>query len=197
MTSFFSVDVETSGLTPANGLLLTVGIQPVVYDGTGWVLSDGSFYVRIDRGDLADSDHWQPGVGTHDWWAEQSEEARGEAWEDRSLVRHGDIVAARMVAEYVTTLEPHAESRVFVANPVAFDKMWVTTLFDDTGVPDPFHYRSLCLRSMKYGLRPRSPWGSDRETHAPKVPHHALYDAQAQALDLVDMLVERDSVAAK
>jgi hypothetical protein len=197
VTTFFSVDVETSGLTPANGLLLTVGIQPVAYNGEAWALSAESLYVRIDRSaHLAVTDHWKPGVDTHDWWAQQSDEARAEAWEDRGLVRHSDTVAARMVAEFVATRESHVESRVFVANPVAFDKMWVTTLFDDTGVADPFHYRSLCLRSMKYGLRPHSPWGSDREEHKPTLPHHALHDARAQALDLVAMLAERDGAQA-
>ena len=72
----------------------------------------------------------------------------------------------------------------------------MTTLFDETGVPDPFHYRSLCLRSMKFGMRPRSEWGNDREDHKPAIPHHALWDARAQALDLVQMLAERDTTRA-
>ena len=45
MTTFFSVDVETSGLTPATGYLLTVGIKPVAWDGSRWDLLDGSMYV--------------------------------------------------------------------------------------------------------------------------------------------------------
>lgn len=196
MTTFFSVDVETSGLTPATGYLLTVGIKPVVWDGVRWELADGSLYVRINRtADLATCKHWSAGRGTYDWWSLQADDVRDEAFADPSLVRHAPLIAARMIAEYVTEIESHDESRVFVANPVAFDKMWLTELFDETEVDDPFHYRSLCLRSMKYGLRAHSPWGSDRETHTPKMPHHALSDAVAQAHDLVDMLAERDNPA--
>ena len=196
MTTFFSVDVETSGLTPATGYLLTVGIKPVAWDGKRWALADGSLYVRIDR--TAELEHctpWNAGAGTAAWWAEQDQRVQDEAFADTTLLRHDPLIAARMIAEYVEGLESCAEDRAFVANPVAFDKMWLTELFDETGVDDPFHYRSLCLRSMKYGLRPRSAWGSDRETHAPELPHHALSDAIAQAQDLVDMLAERDMPA--
>jgi hypothetical protein len=46
---------------------------------------------------------------------------------------------------------------------------------------------------MRFGLRQNSNWGSVRDDHASKIPHHALEDARAQALDLIDMLKERDS----
>lgn len=193
MTTFFSVDVESSGLTPGTGELLTIGIHVVDFKGLHPLLLHDSFYVRIDKAHALRD--WMAGNPTFDWWAEQSEEARGEAFADDSLVRHSQLTAARMLVEFVTTLEPLAEQRVFVANPVAFDKMWLTTLFDSTRVADPFHYRSLCLRSMKFGLRRDSRWGSDRETHEPALPHHALSDAHAQALDLVVMLNERDGGA--
>lgn len=200
MTTFFSVDVEASSLTPGTGRLLTVGVQPVT-----WFADDGDtewgvpFYVRINRSQYLDaSSYWDVGNPTFDWWIEQSVEARAEAYEDRGLVRHDALTAARMLTEFVVKTEPEPEQRVFVANPVAFDKMWITALYDEHahlegGQPlDPFHYRSLCLRSMKFGLRPNSPWGSDRESHEPVLPHHALSDAQAQARDLIDMLTERD-----
>lgn len=192
MTTFFSIDVETSGLTPGVGHLLTVGVQPVQWDGERWACGI-PVYVRIDRAAELETDpHWRDGDDTHDWWAQQSPEARAEAWEDATLLRHDPMTAARILVEHAVGTESHAESRVFVANPVAFDRMWLTTLFDETGIADPFHYRSLCLRSMKYGLRAGSAWGSDRENHTPKLPHHALSDAQAQALDLIAMLAERD-----
>jgi hypothetical protein len=197
MTTFFSVDVETSGLTPGTGALLTVGIQPVSWSapGDGPLAYGASFmptslYVRIDRSFELGS--WKPGNPTFDWWADQSDEARGEAFADTSLVRHPAETAAAMISEFVRSTEGTPDQRVFVANPVAFDKMWLVSLFDEAEVEDPFHYRSLCLRSMKFGLRPRSKWGSDRENHEPVIPHHALHDAVAQAHDLLDMLAERD-----
>ncbi len=200
MTTFFSVDVETSGLTPKTGALLTVGVQPLSwFAGCGGPEWGVPFYVRINRSQyLESSSYWDAGNETYDWWHEQSTEARAEAWEDRGLVRHDPIMAARMLSEFVVKTEPEPEARVFVANPVAFDKMWITALYDEHAhlegcrPLDPFHYRSLCLRSMKFGLRPNSPWGSDRGSREPGLPHHALSDAQAQARDLIDMLTERD-----
>jgi len=196
MTTFFSVDVEASGLTPAVGFLLTVGVQAVWWDGVDAGLHPAPFYVRIQRAtELGKSMYWRPGQPTFDWWQEQGDEVRAEAYAGEALVRHDAWIAAKMLNEFVVGLEPDPEQRVFVANPVAFDKMWITNLYDEanlSSVPDPFHYRSLCLRSMKFGLRPNSPWGSDRESHEPVLPHHALSDAQAQARDLIDMLTERD-----
>lgn len=180
---FFSVDVETSGLVPGrDGELLTIGVEAVSARGN----SLGEFYVRINPpDDLRGS--------SMEWWAEQSPEVRDEAYENNSLVRHNQWMAASMLAEFVTE-RAEGDDAVFVANPVAFDKAWIDYLFALTCVDNPFHYRSLCLRSMKFGLRPGSEWGSDRENHTPKIPHHALWDAKAQADDLRSMLTERDTV---
>lgn len=182
---FFSVDVETSGFTPATGRLLTVGIHVVRPTKYGGELMPDSLYVRMTRGVV------KPDDSSMAWWAEQDEIVRNEAYADDTLVRHSPIVAARMICEFVANVCPEPEGRVFVANPVAFDKMWMTSLFDEARLIDPFHYRSLCLRSMKFGLNPGSEWGNDRSDHKPLIPHHALSDAHAQALDLCDMLNER------
>jgi hypothetical protein len=192
VTTFFSVDVESSALTPWEGHLLTVGIQIVQPDGS----FGDRLYVRIDRTDLvwlADGrmDGFSEDTGL--WWAQQAVDVQGEAFGDPTLLRHTPVTAARMIYEFVVDHEPDDEGRVFVANPVAFDKMWVDSLFAETGVANPFHYRSLCLRSMKFGMRPASAWGDDRTEHRSTVPHHALHDAIAQARDLSDMLAERDA----
>lgn len=197
MTTFFSVDVETGNLTPwsVDGFLLSVGIEAI---DEASLESRGEFYVRLDRTEDLDGSWWEargeydPVSDTQDWWLQQGDIAQDEAFRDRTLVRHDEETAARMIREFVCSREQEPEGRIFVANPVAFDKMWVDELFSTSGVENPFHYRSLCLRSMKYGLRPHSRWGGDRETHAPLIPHHALHDAKAQALDLVAMLTERD-----
>lgn len=198
MTTFFSVDVETSDTRLGLGHLLTIGVQPVRWSaGSDPVMLPDRFYVRVGlalpQGWLTPpSDERANFSDTHVWWWEQNEEARNEAFADRSLLRHDDAAAARMLAEFVTEHEPEPEHRIFVANPVAFDKPWIDLLFAQNHVDNPFHYRSLCLRSMKFGLRSGSSWGSDRETHDPKIPHHAYWDAEAQARDLIGMLEERD-----
>ena len=195
MTTFFNVDVETSALTPWDGYLLTVGIQPVHYTpGLGAAMGEERFYVRIDRNDELAASGWWDGQGTDTfrWWCDQSAEAQDEAWRDGGLVRHEPETAALMLVEFVNGVEADPKERIFVANPVAFDKMWVDELFASTGITNPFHYQSLCLRSMKFGLREKSPWGGTRDNHEPKVPHHAFHDAHAQALDLLTMIAERD-----
>lgn len=199
MTVFFSVDVETANLTPwgTDGFLLTIGAVAVDWNPALRQASNGAeFYVRIDRSEDLDP-WWYGGDSTpapHDtakWWSEQATVPKNEAWLDRTLVRHSDATAARMFAEFVL-LNQSSDGAFFVANPVAFDKMWIDSLFGETGVENPFHYRSLCLRSMRFGLDARSPWGSSREDHDPEIPHHALHDARAQAEDLKMMLIRRD-----
>lgn len=195
MTTFFSVDVETSATDPWNGWLLTIGIQPIHYvPHQEPILLVERLYVRIDRTDELSTTRWdQPGRSdTYQWWTQQDERAQDEAFRDLTLVRHEPETAAMMVAEFVASLEDDPNHRIFVANPVSFDKPWLDELFAATGIPNPFHYQSLCLRSMKFGLRPKSSWSATRDNHNPTIPHHAFHDAYAQALDLVAMLKERD-----
>lgn len=198
MTTFFSVDVETSDtrLGASMAHLLTIGVQPVVWEPrkTPEMLAD-RFYVRVDHPlkGWPTMDASEAQTDTHRWWLEQSEEARNEAYADTSLLRHPRHIAAKMLDEFCRDHEADAARRIFVANPVAFDKPWIDLLMAESGIDGTFHYRSLCLRSMKFGLRISSEWGSDRENHQPVIPHHAYWDAKAQALDLIDMLNERDA----
>lgn len=207
MNMFFSVDVETSNLTPwsPDGELLTVGAVAVRYDprfGADSTVIEGEFYVRIDQEGTLDSWWYEDELFAEDapsdtakWWSEQNTAAQDEAWRDLGLVRHAPDLAARMLREFVVHHAYNVDA-TFVANPVSFDKMWVDALFAETGIASPFHYRSLCLRSMRFGLDPRSEYGSVRETHDPVIPHHALHDARAQALDLIEMLERRDAAKA-
>lgn len=198
LPTLFSVDVETTSTDPHNGWLLTVGVQPVTFP-TGNiaapVLDGRTFYERIDRihhyprwfATLTDSG------STLSWWLKQNSDAQAEAFRDLTLERlEPDTVAARLI-DYVETIEPEPEARVFVANPATFDKAWIDDLFAETGYPNPFHYRTLCLRSMRFGLVPGDKWGAARDDHNPAIPHHAFHDAYAQAQDLARMLETRES----
>jgi hypothetical protein len=200
MTTFFSVDVETTSTNPFDGHLLTVGVQPVHFDSATLktALLPEKFYARIDCNRDLEIEGWFDGTSTSDtyrWWMEQNTEARADSWENTALIRHSAPVVAGMLQEWVCEVEPSDRDRIFVANPVSFDKAWVDRLFSDTGFVNPFHYQSLCLRSMKFGLRVCSQWVSTRDNHSPKIPHHAFHDAYAQALDLVAMLAERDATS--
>lgn len=200
-TLFFSIDVESSDTDRYLGNLLSVGGQLVVHDKDGAYLTGDGFYTRIDQTPHLRMNGWFDGscpTDTYKWWVEQNAVAQDEAWRDLTLHRVPALDAAIDLANWVTELQEtfKAKDAFFVANPVAFDKGWIDDLFSqvnmDADVLHPFHYRSLCLRSMRFGLRKGSSWGSERDTHVSKVPHHPLEDAIAQALDLVDMLKERD-----
>lgn len=200
MTTFFSVDVETSALDPWTGHLLTVGIQPVCWTpGARPFMTPDKLYVRIDREESLAISGWDNPDNpsdTYQWYMKQESIVADEAWRNPTLVRHDPETAARMIAEFCLEIEADPKERVFVANPVSFDKMWLEELFATTGVTNPFHYQTLCLRSMKFGIRQASPWGMTRDNERPLIPHHAFHDAYAQALDLVAMLAERDGIAA-
>lgn len=201
MRTFFSVDVETSNLSPwlSDGFLLTIGVvaRRIQLSGASHPVSGGEFYVRLEHYDELDPWWWSGDVSeapseTAAWWMDQSDLAQQEAWLDTDLVRLYPELAARMLSEFVIGLAPEPEDRVFVANPVAFDKMWIDSLFGQTGVENPFHYRSLCLRSMRFGVEARSEWGASRSDCEPVIPHHALHDARAQALDFDSLIYARN-----
>jgi len=197
MTTFFSCDVETTSTSPLTGDLLTLGIQPVrFYADQVAIEYPQNLYIRIEQQEILDEDpNWgdvDNSASSYGWWVKQNEQAQDEAWRDRTLVRHDIITAAKMVSEFVLEMEQDPKQRIFVANPVSFDKPWFDQMFWMSDVEDPFHYQSLCLRSMKFGLRKESPWVTKRDNHEPKIPHHALWDAVAQAHDLISMLGERD-----
>lgn len=181
MTTFFSVDVETTSTNPFEGELLTVGV--VAVSPTGDILDD--LYVRIDplNGLCWDSD-------TFAWWQEQDIGVRMEAYEDDDLLRLYPHQAARLVREFVHKhgcVEDGSNENVFVANPVSFDYSWLVRLFTQSSVPNPFGYRTLCLRSAAWNGSGQT-WQLSSRANKSNCPHHALADARAQALDLIDIL---------
>lgn len=202
--TFFSVDVETTTTSPISGHLLTVGIQPVhVYDDdySNPIISPESLYLRIDR--TAYYDSWYADLhdpnSTLSWWLRQNSEAQSEAFRDLDLERIPATEAAALISRFVELVEPSYWHRVFTANPVSFDYPWIDSLYVEasTGNPtirNPFPYRTLCLRSMRFGLSSSNVWSAERAYHDPEIPHHALSDAQAQARDLILILRERSGV---
>jgi hypothetical protein len=185
---FFSVDVETSHTEPWIGELLSIGAVAVdEYNPDADAAA--SFYVGIDQGwNLlygGSHGHWKPGQSTYDWW--HSDKVSDQA---REIALSGNApldVAMQGFADWVRTHTPEGEASYFVANPSTFDWSWISYNFHCAEVTNPFHYRTLCLRSQRYGwLGGR--FGQSRDTHESLLPHHALWDAFAQAQDLVDMM---------
>lgn len=197
---YFSVDVETTGLTPRTGKLLSVGVLAIRHHGD-YLIPDRQFYGRIDRtDDLIEMGWWSdedrvclPGLEecispTHAWWSGQPQEAQWEAFGfagDYRLRERPGKVASDLI-DFVTSFDVPWEQRIFVADPVAFDSMWVTSLFDEAGVETPFHYHSRDITSIEDGAGYKPSRYTEFEGR-PLVPHHALDDAIAQGLQFIEL----------
>lgn len=178
MGVFFSIDVETSGLNPFEREHQLLSVGAVAVSDNGLILD--SWYERLQGNDTWDPD-------TREWWQGQNVAARSAIFD---YIGEPPEAAAREFVAWVTNITDHA---VFVANPCTFDHAWVLRWLTECGAKMPFDYRTLCLRSADWGRNP-SPWGGERTGHRPVAPHHALHDAQAQAFDLIGLLIDGELV---
>ncbi len=194
--TYFSVDVEASSTMLTRGLLLSVGIVPVAIDGDvglGNVPEFHGFYARVQQFAIGEERRWSD-KDCWNFWAEQ-ETKSPMAWSeifDTNLVRHSDRVVARMIAEYLEQFPGGQMEHIFVASPTSYDKPWIDKLFADARLPAPFSWRSIDLRSCQWALDPDDDITQSNREHESEVPHHALYDARAQALTLMDILEDRN-----
>lgn len=176
--TFFSVDVETTSTNPFTGQLLTVGIVPI--DGGTLEVGEGIHVpIEYDTDGPIDQD-------TYDWWKQQDVEVFDVAWGQERISKDS---AAKVIDTYVRSFSDELKNRVFCANPVSFDHPWLSKLFAEAEMEMPWHHRTVCMRSMYYGIT-GGVWGESREAgnwNYPEYPHHALFDAKAQALDFVKM----------
>lgn len=193
--SYFSVDVETSGFVPGRHTLLSIGIVELA--------SGAEFYAVLENRDAvihnAFDDYvdtvalppvkWDP--STREWF--KGQEAAfdclfgiHDAYLDCPIARSSSKDVAQRLADWVMSFPA---PRTFVAWPVSFDKPWIDILFHDTGVENPFDYRSVDIKSWICGRFGGGPEVErDDLPEAAQVlyieadfPHHALSDARAQA----------------
>lgn len=216
---YFSLDVETSGLTPRTGRLLTVGIAAISHD----YQIIGSYYGRIDRTASLIKDGWWEDrkrtsmpidptdylSDTHVWWAKQSSEAQCEAYgfEHDNRSRKKAPVIADEITQFVLSFGKEWQDRILVADPVAFDSMWMVSLFDEANLSirdgelgffePPFHYHSLDIRSMRIGSGFNPAPSFDLHDGRTLVKHHALDDAISQAMEFIATATRINSAAAK
>lgn len=180
---FFVVDVETSGLTPWTGQLLSVAIVPVTQEGE--VLLDSVFYERLMH-TVRDPREIPEDVltDTNRFWLDQPDDVISEAFSKYPRVH--PIDCRTYIKRWVEEIEPDKSQRFIAANPSAFDKMWLESLYgQEYDSMWPFHYRSLCLRSFRFGLElSETVFGSRKGAQESAIPHHAREDAIAEALDL-------------
>jgi hypothetical protein len=163
-------------------------------------LEKDRFYVRIDRSDVLSREWYNPRLPTTNdtliFWREQDPLVRGEAWEDTSLERVAPIVAANQLFTWIMTVGgPEWHDRVFMANPATFDFAWILSLWAETGLEDPFSYRTLCLRSAAFGATGYKDWHNVGRHNTPTRPHHPVDDAEAQGWDLRDAIKKGKTIS--
>jgi hypothetical protein len=188
---FFVIDFETSSLNPWDGFPLTLGIVPV--NKYGDIIAE-SAHLYVEFPVIHEPDWHLPAnlTETEQWWltlknsdVESENIAFESAWYRDEEVDYLDVI--ERMTEFFEFIEPDKMKRFLCANPVSFDKMWMDYIYSNYMKTPPYHYRSLCLRSMRFGLEygEKQEFGSTREYDAePLIPHHALHDARAEAADL-------------
>jgi len=187
---FFVVDVETSGLNPWNGQLLTVGICPVTEEAE--VLYEETLYIELMHSKLDPREAKKKGYSvsdTYEFWLGQEDSVIDAAFNGTDKITKG--LACTQIQLYMEALAPEYSQRFLAANPVKFDAMWLEYLFASCERDNPYHYRGLCLRSMRFGLDDDPTFGSVKGDHESKIPHHALHDAIAEANDLSKMITKK------
>jgi len=193
---FFVIDVETSCLTPFEDdpHLLTVGAIAVSQGGD--IRYNDKFYGKIHN-DLP-KEWYNAEMPTENetliWWRQQNEYARMEAWLDSTYDRYPMAKVALDLSSWVEHIEPDPSQRFVTANPSYFDKMWIEWMYAVESLQSPFHYRTLCLRSMHFGIDDADEFGKSREGHKPEIEHVAWHDAIAEARDLQDMIDFKKSI---
>lgn len=160
------VDLETLGTAP--GSVITA-IGAVEFDPATLALGK-QFYMPVDLVD-AQRNGFTIDASTVLWWLKQGAEARAEM--DSSL-RVGVYSAMAMFLEYLQQDDADIENVLLWGNGASFDNVLLAAACDRLGLQKPKFWNDRCFRTLKK-LCPV-------ETQpVPEVPHHALYDAIAQA----------------
>jgi len=162
------LDLETMGNGPSAAIVAIGAVSFSVEDG---VLDE--FYKVVDletsvlAGGIMDP-------STVLWWLHQSKEAREQLAKQECSIE-------LVLAEFKEWLPQDAE---VWGNGAAFDNVILASAYHRLNLDAPWkHWEDRCYRTMKamYRSIPRV---------RPEVPHHALYDAKAQAEHLINIARE-------
>lgn len=165
-------DLETTG-TQAGCCILSIALVPFLAESPL-----ESFYERISHRLSLDAGF----TDDHDnllWWDKQKPSVQEEAF---SGIRSPYSVLESMVA-YCQTLGEPKDIELW-GNGKDFDNVILAAAFKKLGIKQPWHYRNnRCYRDLAayYPAVPRVD---------PEIPHHALYDASAQALHASQIITQ-------
>ena len=186
--SYVSVDIETTGPSPANSEMCSIG---ACYLDDDLEIAQDAFAVNLDfvvhNAPYSDPD-------TMTWWKQFPEQWKAHRENTVSPEAAMDLFVTWL--DEVVTYKP-----VFVAWPVGFDWGFINYYLHKYVGGNPFGYSPMCLKNYAAGLlrKPAMLGGSRSEATMPddflvtpesigRVSHIALDDAIAQAVMLRNIL---------
>lgn len=170
------LDLETMGTGPDAAI---VAIGAVAFDVETCKIAPLGFYERVDLASSVECGGVMD-ASTVTWWLDQSQAARDEL--TRNDLERIDI--GRALARFAVWLHVHTSGTPRVwGNGAAFDNVILRRAYDRSGRAAPWpHWNDRCYRTIK-GL-----YGHDIKIERTGTHHHALADAEAQAVHLLRML---------
>lgn len=164
-------DLETASTKP-NAAILAIGA--VRFD----VDYKYEFYMNVDVDSCVDAGlHVCP--NTMAWWSKQSREARDSLEQDKKPIDY----ALKEFRKWIIEEECRTSYVSLWGNGANFDPVILRSAFSATGIECPWpYYNEMCFRTIANLSIPRN------KRTKPEIPHHALYDAKAQAEDLAGVL---------
>lgn len=172
------LDLETMGNGPDAAI---VAIGAVAFDIEASIVSLHSFYVRVDLesavrcGGVMDP-------STVEWWLREPSEAAREEITRQHPPRYHIDSALDLFSEWLGDTANGAKTHVW-GNGAAFDNVILRRAYERNDKDVPWlHWNDRCYRTIK-GL-----YGHDLKIERTGTHHHAMADAEAQAVHLLRML---------
>lgn len=163
-----SIDIETLSIR-ARPAILALAAVPFEF---GKPLSTADrFYCAVDLGDAMR--HGGVDADTLRWWLTQGDEAR------RAALGHGEMLE-EVLERFASWIDRLGVTNLWAEGP-SFDLAHLAEAFRSVGHEPHWNFRS--ERCVRTALAIWDPDGMHAVRSA--VPHHALYDAEAQALSLL------------
>lgn len=177
MIQDYMTDIESMG-TNANDAIISIGLVPM--DIEKREISKG-FYIKISLKSCQKAG-FNINAETVMWWLQQDQAARDEF---KGNYAHADIKdALKAMSAFIrdtAQVDDISDIKIW-GNGAAMDNVLLAAAFDRCEVTRPWtHLGDRCYRTLK-NLTPSV------ERVEPTIAHHALYDAEAQALTLFKRL---------
>jgi len=146
MTSYFSVDVETTGTVPGYHSLLSVGAVEI---------ESGDTFHRIMACVDSHTNSLTWDASTMEWWNSNEQEQarlrlRALLGETNRLIDYG-ILMLNAAEDFFHWVNEYPGEHIFVGWPASFDYPFVQHLFLKSGYTSPFSHRTFDIKSFAAG----------------------------------------------